>query len=74
MELGSGFNLKAAWDRLKGKLQKQPTTQQPAAYKPIWQVAREIRQNLSQEDLQQLPSDGAVNHDHYIYGTSKIEP
>jgi hypothetical protein len=42
--------------------------------KPIWQVAREIRKNLSEEDLRQLPTDGAVNHDHYIYGTSKVEP
>ncbi|MBW4580293.1 MAG: hypothetical protein KME42_12075 [Tildeniella nuda ZEHNDER 1965/U140] len=43
-------------------------------HKLIWQVAREIRQNLSAEDLQQLPTDGAVNHDHYVYGIPKAEP
>jgi hypothetical protein len=72
-ELGSGFNLKVAWEALKTKLRKTPVIE-PHSPKSIWQLAQEIRQNLTEEDLRQLPSDGAVQHDHYIYGTSKIEP
>lgn len=70
-ELGSGFDLKAIWKTLKARLRKQPATQ---SQKSIWQLAQEIRQNLTEEDLRQLPSDGAVQHDHYIYGTPKVEP
>lgn len=68
LELGSGFNLKSAWETLINKLRLK--SQQPASYKPIWQVAREIRQRLTDEDRQWLPSDGATNHDHYINGTN----
>jgi hypothetical protein len=69
-ELNGELDFKALWETLKAKLRKQKVQ---ATYKPVWQVAREIRQGLSDDDLQHLPSDGAVNHDHYIYGTSKID-
>jgi hypothetical protein len=69
-ELNGGLDFKGLWETLMAKLRK-PKFQ--ATYKPVWQVAREIRQGLSDEDLRRLPSDGAVNHDHYIYGTPKID-
>jgi hypothetical protein len=69
-ELNGGLDFKALWENLKAKLRK-PKVQ--TMYKPVWQVAREIRQGLSNDDLRRLPSDGAVNHDHYIYGTPKID-
>jgi hypothetical protein len=69
-ELNGGLDFKGLWETLKAKLRK-PKVQ--ATYKPVWQVAREIRQGLSDDDLRRLPSDGAVNHDHYIYGTPKID-
>jgi uncharacterized protein with HEPN domain len=72
-ELGSGFNLKAAWEALKAKLRKQPVaTSQP--HKPIWEFAQDLIQDVPEEELRRLPKDGAVNHDHYIYGTAKVEP
>jgi hypothetical protein len=64
-ELNGGLDFKALWENLKAKLRK-PKVQ--ALHKPVWQVAREIRQGLSDKDLRQFPSDGAVNHDHYISG------
>lgn len=69
-ELNGGLDFKALWEGVKAKLRK-PKVQ--AIHKPVWQIAREIRQGLSNDDLRRLPSDGAVNHDHYIYGTPKID-
>ena len=42
--------------------------------KPIWEIALELANSIPEEDLEALPKDGAVNHDHYLYGTEKREP
>ncbi len=39
--------------------------------KPIWQVVQELMADVPPEILDQLPTDGASQHDHYIYGTPK---
>jgi len=39
--------------------------------RPIWELAREISESVSLEEWEKLPSDGAVNHDHYLYGAPK---
>jgi len=39
--------------------------------KPIWQVAQEIMADVPDEIINQLPTDGSSQHDHYIYGTPK---
>ena len=41
------------------------------AYKPIWERIRETFGNLSEEDLDSLPVDGAAQVDHYAYGLPK---
>jgi Arc/MetJ-type ribon-helix-helix transcriptional regulator len=41
------------------------------AYKPIWEVADELRKSIPAEEWAKLPVDGATQHDHYIYGTPK---
>ena len=49
-------------------------TEAPApqeAYKPIWERIRETFGNLSEEDLDSLPVDGAAQVDHYAYGLPK---
>jgi predicted RNase H-like HicB family nuclease len=33
----------------------------------------EITADLTEEEIAQLPKDGAEQHDHYIYGTPKCE-
>ncbi|MEL6493312.1 MAG: hypothetical protein AAFQ95_25445 [Cyanobacteria bacterium J06621_3] len=40
--------------------------------KTLLQLADDFATDLSDETLAQLPRDGAVEHDHYIYGTPKI--
>ena len=42
--------------------------------RPIWEVAQEIIQDMTEAEIKQLPTDGAAEHDHYIYGTPKINP
>ena len=52
----------------------QPTVGQSptvAGYKPIWEVADDLRKSVPLEEWAKLPTDGAAQHDHYIYGTPK---
>jgi predicted RNase H-like HicB family nuclease len=39
--------------------------------RPIWEIAQEITSDMTEAEIRQLPSDGAEQHDHYIYGISK---
>ena len=39
--------------------------------KPIWELFEEAAENLPEEVVAQLPTDGAAQIDHYLYGTSK---
>jgi hypothetical protein len=39
--------------------------------KPIWQIAQDLMADVPPEIVDQLPTDGASQHDHYIYGTPK---
>ena len=40
--------------------------------KPIWEIAQDGSEDITEVEKTQLPQDGAVQHDHYIYGTPKI--
>ncbi len=62
------------------RLQQEQAAAKPAvtgqagadpAYKPIWEVAADIRKSIPAEEWAKLPVDGAEQHDHYIYGTPK---
>ena len=37
----------------------------------IWEVIPEMMKDVPEEELDKLPTDGAAEHDHYIYGTPK---
>ena len=39
--------------------------------KPIWQIAQDLMADAPPEIIDQLPTDGAAQHDRYIYGTPK---
>lgn len=39
--------------------------------RPIWEIAAEISATVPMEEWEKLPSDGSVNHDHYLYGAPK---
>ena len=38
---------------------------------PIWDTFIEASLEIPDEELDLLPTDGATQHDHYIYGTPK---
>lgn len=46
-----------------------PTTAEPT--KPIWEVFDDIIGTIPDEEFAKLPTDGAEQHDHYIYGLPK---
>jgi Arc/MetJ-type ribon-helix-helix transcriptional regulator len=48
---------------------KQPAS--PPAHKPIWERAAELRKSIPEEEWAKLPTDGARQLDHYIYGSPK---
>ncbi|NJL39965.1 MAG: hypothetical protein HC840_31885 [Leptolyngbyaceae cyanobacterium RM2_2_4] len=56
---------------LSNYLEQQEQQAKPKTDKPIWEIAQEITSDMTEEEIQQLPSDGAEQHDHYIYGTPK---
>ena len=42
--------------------------------RPVWQMVGELLKEIPVEDLERMPTDGAEQHDHYIYGTPKRIP
>jgi hypothetical protein len=44
---------------------------EPKDQRPIWEILREISDEIPAEEWDKLPSDGSVNHDHYLYGAPK---
>ena len=39
--------------------------------RPIWEIAKEISESIPMKEWEKLPSDGSINHDHYLYGAPK---
>ncbi|MBP9663678.1 MAG: hypothetical protein KBD94_03595 [Pyrinomonadaceae bacterium] len=39
--------------------------------RPIWEVITEMSSEIPDEMWAELPTDGSINHDHYLYGTPK---
>src|SRR5438045_7195332 len=39
--------------------------------RPIWEVLIERAQQVPEEELDKIPHDGSINHDHYLYGAPK---
>ena len=39
--------------------------------KPISAIFEELSKEVSLDEWNELPSDGAENHDHYLYGAPK---
>ena len=39
--------------------------------RPIWEIMTELMSDVPDEVFDRLPTDGASEHDHYLYGTPK---
>jgi len=42
--------------------------------RPIWEVIDEINAALPADTWENVPTDGSVNLDHYLYGAPKQQP
>jgi Arc/MetJ-type ribon-helix-helix transcriptional regulator len=66
--------IREALDALDAKEQVRPASpvaeEQPSSL-PIWEQFEQAGLTLPESVLAALPSDGASEHDHYIYGTPK---
>lgn len=40
-------------------------------HKPIWELVEEINANLPVDTWDNVPTDGSINLDHYLYGAPK---
>ncbi|MDH3603521.1 MAG: antitoxin family protein [Candidatus Tectomicrobia bacterium] len=49
----------------------QPTDAATKPGKHVWEIADELLAEIPEEALESLPTDGAAQLDHYIYGTPK---
>ena len=41
------------------------------SHRPVWEVFEELANQIPPEELDKIPHDGSVNHDHYLYGAPK---
>ncbi len=44
------------------------------ARKPIWEVVDAINSELPPDTWDDVPTDGSINLDHYLYGALKQQP
>jgi hypothetical protein len=56
-------------DELLGKAQ----TARPSTARPIWQIFEQLSEQVPPEEWSKLPSHGAEQHDHYLYGAPQRE-
>ena len=47
-------------------VQPDPVLKRDRPSKPIWEIAQDLTQDMTSEEIAQLPKDGAEQHDHYI--------
>ena len=52
-------------------LSEKEVTQERVAVRPLWEIAEEISAQVPIEEWEKLPTDGAEQHDHYLYGSPK---
>lgn len=59
---------------LVDQMLKEGQPQTPGNVRPIWEIIEEIANNAPAGTWDDVPTDGSVNHDHYLYGAPKQEP
>lgn len=57
--------------RAKDYLEQPADNLSQTEEKPIWEIFDDFAKSIPEEVLATLPTDGAEQHDYYIYGTPK---
>jgi hypothetical protein len=52
-------------------LRKEQKLYSSETVRPIWEIIEEISSQAPPGTWDSVPSDGSVNHDHYLYGAPK---
>ncbi|MDX6384712.1 MAG: hypothetical protein QOK48_2285 [Blastocatellia bacterium] len=52
-------------------LSETEVTQGGVVARLLWEIAEEISSQVPLEEWAKLPTDGAEQHDHYLYGSPK---
>jgi hypothetical protein len=42
--------------------------------RPVWELAEKINAGLPSDTWENVPTDGSINLDHYLYGAPKQQP
>jgi hypothetical protein len=42
--------------------------------RPIWEIVEEVNAGLPADTWDEVPTDGSINLDHYLYGAPKRQP
>ncbi len=58
---------------LRQILDEESSKPRPEGFVPIWKKIEGLMADVPDEVLAKLPTDGAENHDHYLYGWPKRE-
>ena len=56
---------------LVDEMLKEDERQPRRNVRPIWEIITELSAQVPMEEWEKLPSDGAEQHDHYLYGSPK---
>jgi hypothetical protein len=57
----------------KAKAQSNKATSSTTGILDLLEQVKEIQAQVPAEEWDKLPHDGAMNHDHYLYGSPKVE-
>ena len=44
---------------------------EPEGRRPIWEIVEEVNASLPTDTWDNVPADGSINLDHYLYGAPK---
>lgn len=53
--------------------EQSTATPQAGGILDLLERVKEIQAQFPEEEWYRLPHDGAINHDHYLYGAPKVE-
>jgi len=66
-----GLSVEAWLQRLAEQHAETRIAGSRAADRPVWEIMLEHMKSVPAEVFERLPTDGASEHDHYLYGSPK---